>query len=38
MQTAKRALVIGLFIVLGALMAGADCDLNSSDDCLFFCS
>jgi hypothetical protein len=36
----KGAVVIGLFFVLTALMAGAggDCDFGSSADCLFFCS
>jgi len=36
----RATLLVGVFVVLTALMAGAggDCDLNSADDCLFFCS
>jgi len=40
MQKTKRAFVIGLFVVLTVLIAGADgkCNFFSSSDCVVFCS
>jgi hypothetical protein len=40
MLRTKRALVVGLFVVLAALVAGADgkCNFGGSSDCLIFCS
>lgn len=40
MFKSKRAYLIGFFVVLVTLIAGADgdCSFGESSDCLFFCS